>query len=264
MTDGFMLMHKDLPRLQVVFALYTEFSTFVELVEDVLLPNGLARSAASPNEAQACQIGTVMIRAKILPGTVAKGTLGRCTVQDICRKLIDYFALTTPMLQSAHIIATLADAHEVLHTLGIVQMQPVAPPTLQAPVPPSISSATFAQILRFGNNVLQHQKAHNASTGDHWFCWCGIKLSRLVRPSGSTFEQRMACAWRRGALKESGKAKDAYSLMHGGRGPREGTWGTQRAPLKLNGHWWQQMGMLGVGGWGNMAHTGCVGVGVGL
>ena len=64
-----------------------------------------------------------------------------------------------------------------------------APPTLQAPMPPSISSATSAQIVRPGNNVQEYQKAYNASTGDHWFCLRGKKLSRSVQPSSSTFEQ---------------------------------------------------------------------------
>ena len=170
-------------------ALYTEFSTLADLVEVVLLPDGLARTATSPNEAQACRIWTVTVRAKILPGTVAKGTLGRCTVQDIRRKLTEDCAIITPMLQSAHIIATPADVHEVLRTLGVVQMQPVAPPTLQAPMPPSTSSDSSAQIVRPGNNVQEYQKAYNASTGDHWFWLCGKKLSRSVRPSSSTFEQ---------------------------------------------------------------------------
>ena len=93
------------------------------------------------------------------------------------------------MVQSAHIIATPADVHEVLRTLGVVQMQPVAPPTLQAPMPQSISSDSSAQIVRPGNNVQEYQKAYNASTGDHWFCLYGKKLSRSVRPSSSTFEQ---------------------------------------------------------------------------
>ena len=143
------------PRAPSAGALYTEFSTLADLVEVVLLPDGLARTATSPNEAQACRIWTVTVRAKILPGTVAKGTLGRCNVQDIRRKLTEDCAVITLMLQSAHIIATPADVHEVLRTLGVVQIQPVAPPTLQAPMPPSISSDSSAQIVRPGNNVHQ-------------------------------------------------------------------------------------------------------------
>ena len=69
-------------------------------------------------------------------------------------------------------------------------MQQVAPPTLQAPMPPSISSDSSAQIVRPGNNVQEYQKAYNASTGDQWFCLCRKKLSRSVRPSSSTFEQQ--------------------------------------------------------------------------
>ena len=61
-------------------ALYTSFSTLEDLVDVVLLPHDLARTATSPNEAQGCRIWTVTVRAKILPGTVAKGTLGPCTV----------------------------------------------------------------------------------------------------------------------------------------------------------------------------------------
>ena len=80
-------------------ALYSEFSTLAELVDIVLLPDGLARTATSPNEAQAYRIWTVTIRAKILPGTVAKGTLGRCTVLDIRRKLTQDCAVITTMLQ---------------------------------------------------------------------------------------------------------------------------------------------------------------------
>ena len=177
------------PRAPSGGALYTEFSTLADLVDVVLLPNGLARTATSPNEAQACRIWTVTVRAKILPGTVAKGTLGRCTVQDIRRKLTEDCAVIIPMLQSAHIIATPADVHEVLRTLGVVQMQTVAPPTLQAPMPPGIYSDSSAQMVRPGNNVQEYQKAYNASTGDHWFCLCRKKLSRSVRPSSSTFEQ---------------------------------------------------------------------------
>ena len=94
------------------------------------------------------------------------------------------------MLQSAHIIATHADVHEVLRTPGVLQMQLVAPRALQAPMPPSISSDSSAQIVRPGNNVQEYQKAYKASSGDHWFCLCGKKVSRSVRPSSSTFEQR--------------------------------------------------------------------------
>ena len=177
------------PRAPSGGALYTEFSTLAELVDIVLLPDGLARTATSPNEAQACRIWTLTIRAKNLLGTPARGILGRCLVQDIHRKLTEDCAVITLMLQSAHIIATPSDVHEVLRTLGVVQMQPVAPPTLQAPIPPSISSASSAQIVQPGNNVQEYQKAYNASTGDHWFCLCGKKLSRSVRPSHSRFEQ---------------------------------------------------------------------------
>ena len=75
---------------------------------------------------------------------VAKGTLGHCTVPDIRRKLTEDCASITPMLHFAHIIATTANVREVLRILGVVQMQPLAPPTLQAPMPPSITSASFA------------------------------------------------------------------------------------------------------------------------
>ena len=177
------------PQAPSAGALYTEFSTPADFVEVVLLPDGLAPTATSPNEAQSCRIWTVTVRAKILPGTVAKHTLGRCTVQDFRRKLTEDCAVITPMLQSAHIITTPADVHEVLRTLSVVQKQPVAPPTLQAPLPPSISSDSSAQIVRLGNNVQEYQKAYNASIADHWFCLCGKKLSRSVRPSSSTFEQ---------------------------------------------------------------------------
>ena len=76
------------------------------------------------------------------------------------------------MLQSADIIATTANVDEVLRTPGVLQMQPVAPPTLQASMPPSISSDSSVQIVRPGNNVQEYQKAYNASNGDHWFCLC--------------------------------------------------------------------------------------------
>ena len=136
-----MLMYKELPGLQVV----VHSSTFLEMSDVVLRPNGLARTAASPNEAQACQIWTATVRAKILPSTIFKGTLGHCAVQDITQKLTQNGAIITPMLQSTHIIATPADLHEVLRTLGVVQIPPVAPPTLQAPMPTSISSAAMRQ-----------------------------------------------------------------------------------------------------------------------
>ena len=106
MIDGFMLMYKDPPRAPSGGALYTEDSTVAEVVDIVLLRDGLARTATSPNEAQAFRIWTVTVRAKILRGIVAKGTLGRCTVQDIRQKLTQDCAVITPMLQSAHIITT--------------------------------------------------------------------------------------------------------------------------------------------------------------
>ena len=49
------------PRAPSGGALYTEFSTLADLVDDVLLPDGLARTATSPNEAQACQIWTATV-----------------------------------------------------------------------------------------------------------------------------------------------------------------------------------------------------------
>ena len=120
MTDGFTLMYKDLPGLQVVVhsVLYCIYYTL---------------------------FGQLRLGPKFCQAQPAKGTLGRCIVQDIRRKLTKDCAVITPMLQSAHIIATPADVHEVLRTLGVLQMQPVAPSTLQAPMPPSISSDSSAQ-----------------------------------------------------------------------------------------------------------------------
>ena len=86
------------PRALSGGALYTEFSTLANLVDIVLLPDGLAWTATSPNEAQLCQIWIITVRAKILPGTIAKGTLGRFTVQDIRWKLTQDCAVLTPML----------------------------------------------------------------------------------------------------------------------------------------------------------------------
>ena len=163
----------------------------------MLLPDGLAGTATSPNEAQMCRIWTVAVRAKILPGIIAKGTLGRCAVQDIRRKLTQDCALNTPMQQSAHIIATSADVHEVLRTLGVVQMHLVAPPTLQAPMPASISSASSTQIVRLGNDVQEYQKAYNAPmvatgfacAGKSCLNQCGqavAYLSNTARPASNT------------------------------------------------------------------------------
>ena len=73
-----------------------------DLVDVVLLPDCLARTSTSPSEAQACRIWIVTVKAKILPGTV--------------RKLTQDCAVITPVLQSAHVIATPTDVHEVLHT----------------------------------------------------------------------------------------------------------------------------------------------------
>ena len=53
-------------------ALYTKFSIVVDLADVVLLPDGLARIATSPLEAQACRIWTIRVRAKILLGMVTK------------------------------------------------------------------------------------------------------------------------------------------------------------------------------------------------
>ena len=93
------------------------------LVADiVLLPDGLAQTATSPNEAQACQLWTAMVRTKILQATAAKGTLGRCTAQDNHLKLTQDCVAITPMLQYAHIIGTPFDVHERLRTLRVVQM----------------------------------------------------------------------------------------------------------------------------------------------
>ena len=149
LTDGFMLMYKDPPGLQVLVHSMPSFPLLRSSSTSSSFPMVWA---TSPNEAQACRIWTVTVRAKNLPRTVAEGTLCRCPVQDIRRKLTQDCAVITPMLQSAHIIATPSDVHEVLHTLGVVQMHPVAPPMLRAPMPPSSSSASFAQI-RLGNNV---------------------------------------------------------------------------------------------------------------
>ena len=115
-----------------------------------------------------------------MPGTVAKGTLGRCSVRDIRRKLTEDCAVITPMLQAAHIIATPADLHEVLRTLGVVQMQPVAPPTLQAPMPPSISSDSSAQIVRPGNNVQEYQKALILAVADDDRPLLQRRVARLI------------------------------------------------------------------------------------
>ena len=68
-------------------------------------------------------------------------------------------------------------------------MQTVVPPTLQAPMPPSVYPACSAQIVQPGNNVQEYKKAYKASTGDHWFYLCGKKLSGSVRRSISTLEQ---------------------------------------------------------------------------
>ena len=93
-------------------------------------------------------------------------------------------------MKLAHIIATPSYVHEVLCTLGVVQVQPIAPSFLQVPIPPSGSSASCSHIVRLGNNVQEYNKAYNASTGDNSFCLGGKQLSRLVRPSSSTFEQQ--------------------------------------------------------------------------
>ena len=54
MTETFMLMYKDPRRLQVVVHSIPSFP-LAELVGIVLLPDGLAHTATSPNEAQACR-----------------------------------------------------------------------------------------------------------------------------------------------------------------------------------------------------------------
>ena len=91
-----------------------------------------------------------------------RGTLDRCTVQDMCRKFARDCVAITPTLQSAHIIAPPSDAHDMLSTLEVMQMQPVAPPTLQVPILPSGSSASFSQIARPRNNVQEYNKAYDA------------------------------------------------------------------------------------------------------
>ena len=126
-------------------ALYTEFSTLAELANNVPLLDGLAWTATSAVEVQACRMWIVMIKAKILPGMVAKGTLDRCTVQGISRKFTHDYIAITPMPQSAHIIATPFDVHQVLRTLGVVQMQPVAPPMVHTTTPPSCSSGSTSK-----------------------------------------------------------------------------------------------------------------------
>ena len=72
---------------------------------------------------------------------------------DTLRKLTRHGAAITPMLQAAFIITTPSNVHGVLHTLEVVQMQPVAPPALQAPMPPSVSAASYVQIVWPGSNV---------------------------------------------------------------------------------------------------------------
>ena len=121
---------------------------------DVQGPMGDATSAV---EAQACRSWAVTIRAKILPGTVAKGTLDRCTVQEIHRKFTCDCVAIMPALQSAHIIATISDVHQVSRTLGVVQLQPVVPPTVHATTPRSRSSGSTSQIVRLGDNVQELQ-----------------------------------------------------------------------------------------------------------
>ena len=184
MADGFMLMYKDPHGLQVVVHSTTEFSTVVEL-SDIMLHDGLARTATSPIETQACRIWTVTVRGKILPRIV-----GRSAVQDIHWKLTLDCAGIRLMPQSARTIATLYDMHQALRTLRVVQMQPIVLPTLQAPMPPSSSSASSALVVRPGNNVHEHHTVENASTGDHWFCLCGKKLSRSVWQGSRRFEQQ--------------------------------------------------------------------------
>ena len=109
--------------------------------------------------------------------------------QDICRKFTRIYVAVTPVSQSAPMTAATSDVHEVLCTFWVVQMQPVSPHTLQAPIPPSASSPSRLQVVQPRNNVQEYDKAYNASIGTQWFCLCGKKLSRLVRPSSSTFEQ---------------------------------------------------------------------------
>ena len=119
-------------------------------------PHPYAHGSAYPAlffRSSCCSAFLARARLGILACTNGKGTLSRSTFQDIYRKRTQDCAVITPVLQSAHIIATPADVHEVLHTLGVLQMQPIAPPTLKAPMPPSISSDSSAQIVRPGNNV---------------------------------------------------------------------------------------------------------------
>ena len=78
--------------------------------------------------------------AKTLPSTVAKGTLDRCTIQEIRQKFTQHCVAITPAMQWAHNIITPFDVHEVLRTLGLFQMQSVVPPVLQIAMPPSGAS----------------------------------------------------------------------------------------------------------------------------
>ena len=65
MTDGFMLMYKDLPGLQVVVHSIPSYPLLRDLVDVVLLPDGWARTATSLNEAQACRIWTITVTVTI-------------------------------------------------------------------------------------------------------------------------------------------------------------------------------------------------------
>ena len=60
------------PRAPSGGALYTKFSTLADLVDVVLLPDGLARTATSPNEAQACRIWTVTVAVTVTVTVTAK------------------------------------------------------------------------------------------------------------------------------------------------------------------------------------------------
>ena len=80
MTDGFTLMYKNLPGLQVLEHSIPSFPLLPTLSKLCYFPMVWHGRPAHPMKPKHAEFGTVTVRAKILPRTVAKGTLRRCTV----------------------------------------------------------------------------------------------------------------------------------------------------------------------------------------
>ena len=126
-------------------AIYSEFSTVVNLVVVGLPPDDFARTAISTNEAQACRIWTLMLGPKFCPAQLPRAHLAAILRKTYVGGVLKIVHLLQ-QCYNLHISSIVLLICMKWCALGAVQMQPIAPPTLKAPMPPRIYLASSAKI----------------------------------------------------------------------------------------------------------------------